>query len=162
MIARGLRRFLRYSVIIIVLYFVALYNILIVYISLSIIRSLKGFIHLTFLRCIITLELRGSKSTIFVFGLFLILRVSETYRCFLSLFSSIIALSIACFRCLIVAAGKSFVLIFIYVLKTRSINIRPLGLIESLIAFTAIYNKTFLFISRIFISKILYILCINI
>jgi len=115
-----------------------------------------------FLRYIITSKLRNNKSTISVFGLFLISKALETCYCSLSLFSSIIALSITCFRYLIVATGKSFIFIFIYTPKTRSISTKPLGPIKSLIAFTAIYNKTFLFISEIFISKILYTLRTNI
>ena len=157
-----MRKSLRYSIIIVVLYFVALYNILIVYISLLIVRRLKGLVYPIFSRYIITLELRNNKSTIFVFSLFLILKASETYYCSLSFFSSIIALSIAYFRCLIITTSKFFVFILIYTSKTRSISIKPLSLIELLIAFTAIYNKTFLFILKIFISKILYIFHINI
>ena len=156
-----MRGSLRYSVIIVILYFVALYNILIVYILLLITKSLKSPIYLIFLRYIITLELRGNKSIISIFSLFLIPRASKTCYCSLSLFSFIIALSIACFRYLIVAVGKSFVFILIYTPKTRSVNIRPLGSIESLTAFTVIYNKTSLFILRIFISRILYILRTN-
>jgi len=157
-----LKKSLRYNVIIIILYFVALYNISIVYISLLIIKSLKSPVYLMFLRYIITLELRSNKSIVSIFGLFFIFKVLETYYYSLSLFSSTIALLIACFRCLIITTSKSFVLILIYTPKTKSINTRPLGLTKSLIAFTAIYNKTSLFILKISISKILYTFRTNI
>ena len=119
-------------------------------------QDTRSTFHPSFSRYTITSELIGSARTVLAFGLFLIPSASETCRFSRSLFSSVIALSIVCFRCLIEAAGRSLVLIRGHAPKTKSTGTRLLDLTESLIAFTAIGNKTSLLASGISISRISY------